>query len=283
MSTPAARVFGKGTNRKRDVPIFICCYHKVGTVLLGKVVQSLCLDFGWSFRLVAGRIDTPPTDADVVVFLHSLVNLDSVGIPYTGAHFIRDPRDVIVSGYLYHLRCDEKWCTNKNLEPISPIRFPQVPYSQEQRSEEWKKQYLRSLRGRSYQETLRSLDECDGLLFEMCNYGRWTIESMLNWNYSLPNMLEVRFETVMSEFDVTFKKLFESFGLAGRELSKALRIVAKEDLGRMTDEQLAAMDHVSSGGTTKWQKYFGEVHKEAFKHRFGDALVRLGYEASNDW
>jgi hypothetical protein len=43
----------------------------------------------------------------------------------------------------------------------------------------------------------------------------WTIESMLNWNYSLPNMLEVRFETVMSEFDATFQKLFESFGFSG--------------------------------------------------------------------
>ncbi len=106
---------------------------------------------------------------------------------------------------------------------------------------------------------------------------------MLSWDYSRRNMLEVRFETVMSEFDATFKKLFESFGFSAQELSKASRIAAKEDLGRMTDKQTQAMEHVSSRGTTKWKKYFGEVHKETFKHRFGDALVRLGYETSNDW
>jgi len=283
MSSPDARVIGTGRGRKRNVPIFLCCYHKVGTVLLLKVVQALCSEFGWSSRFVLGRIGTVPTDADIVLFLHSLVDLDSVAVPYVGAHFVRDPRDVIVSGYLYHMRCQEEWCTNQDLDPTSPIRFPKVPYSMVHRSEQWKKQYLHSLGGRSYQENLRSLDQRDGLLFEMRNYGSWTIEGMLNWNYSRPNMLEVRFETLMGEFDATFKTLFESFGLSAQDVSRASRIAAKEDLGRMTDKQIEAMDHVSSRGTTKWQEYFGEIHKEAFGKRFGDAVIHLGYETTNDW
>ena len=27
---------------------------------------------------------------------------------------IRDPREIIISGYLYHKRCTEIWCINKN-------------------------------------------------------------------------------------------------------------------------------------------------------------------------
>jgi len=87
----------------------------------------------------------------------------------------------------------------------------------------------------------------------------------------------------VSQFDATFRTLFESFGLSAQQTSAALHIATKYDLTRMTDDQIRASDHVSSRDTTKWRKYFREVHKETFKRRFGDALVRLGYETSNDW
>lgn len=283
MAVPTPRVYGTGLARTRDVPILLCGHHKVGTNLLLKVVKSLAAEFDWSFRVVAGRVETPPTDADVVVLLHSLVNLDSITMPYTGAHFIRDPRDVIVSGYLYHRRCTEPWCTNELVYPSRPIRFPKVPFLLEHRPEAWKEQYLNSLGGKSYQENLRGLNQRDGLLFEMHNYGRWTIEGMLDWDYSRPGIVEVRFETLMSEFDATFKSLFEHFGLSGEEISKALEIAAKEDLSRMTEEEIQEIEHVSSSQTTRWREFFEDVHKETFKQLFGDALVRLGYEDSNDW
>ncbi len=33
----------------------------------------------------------------------------------------------------------------------------------------------------------------------------------------------------------------------------------------------------------KWKQYFNEQHKLAFKAKFGDTLVELGYEADNNW
>lgn len=30
--------------------------------------------------------------------------------PYRGSRFIRDPRDLILSGFYYHLQCKEAWC-----------------------------------------------------------------------------------------------------------------------------------------------------------------------------
>ncbi len=38
-----------------------------------------------------------------------------------------------------------------------------------------------------------------------------------------------------------------------------------------------------SGKVGKWHEVFSEKHKSTFKEVAGDLLVRLGYEASNDW
>jgi hypothetical protein len=155
-----------------------------------------------------------------------------------------------------------------------------VPYVVEHRSEAWKERYLRSLGGRSYQQMLRTLGPREGLLFEMNHYGSWTIESMLDWNYARPNVLELRFETLRSDFDATFTQMFDRFGLTPAERSTALGIAAKEDLGRMTREQIQAIDHVTSPDAEKWREHFEAIHHRTFQQRFGDALVRLGYESS---
>ena len=38
-----------------------------------------------------------------------------------------------------------------------------------------------------------------------------------------------------------------------------------------------------SGKTGEWKKYFTEEHKQVFKDVAGELLVRLGYEADNNW
>lgn len=267
----------------REIPIYLFTYHKVATVLMHKIFRDISSEYGWKYKRVFGKCTELPETADVVLFMHSLVDLDLVSDPYVGAHFIRDPRDVIVSGYLYHKRCDEEWCLNTNFDASEPISYPRVPYSQEHRTEGWKRRYLVSLGNKSYQQNLNDLTDSEGILFEMDRYGAWTIENMLSWNYHNPNVEEVQFETIMSNYDETFRNLFERFGLSDSQTSQALRIAKKEDLNRMTDEEVQDNLHISTRSTTRWQKYFTEVHKEAFKQRFGEALIKLGYESSNDW
>lgn len=250
--------------------------------MLSKIFSEICFAFDWKFAKVLGKSAEIP-DADVVLFVHSLIDLSAITTPYVGAHIIRDPRDVIVSGYLYHKQCKEKWCTNTRFDLSQPVLFPNVPYSQEHRSEEWKKQYLVSLGNKSYQQNLRERTESDGLLFELFHYGAWTIESMLRWDYNNPRVKEVRFEAIMSNFEETFKEMFVHFGFSDDQVAQALQIAAKEDLNRQTEKQLRANPHVSSRQTTKWHKYFKKIHKETFKRRFDDALVQLGYENSAQW
>jgi hypothetical protein len=266
-----------------EAPIYLFCYHKVGTILLAKVFRELCQQFGWRFKTVIGKAKEVPTDADIVLFMHSLVDLGAVKHGYLGAHFTRDPRDVIVSGYLYHKRCSEDWCVNESPDATEPILFPNVPWSQQHRPESWKAAYIESLNNISYQQNLLDRDQGEGIHFEMHNYAAWTIDSMLDWDYANPRVLEVQFEALMGEFDTTFAQMFEFFGFSDIQIKHGLRIAKKEDLGRKSDRQLRANKHISSRQTTKWQRYFETSHKEAFEKRFEGALAKLGYAEGDSW
>lgn len=265
------------------VPIYLFCYHKVGTILLAKVFRKICSKFGWRFKSVIGLAKDIPTDADVVLFMHSLVNFSSIKHAYVGAHFIRDPRDVIVSGYLYHKRCSEDWCINELPDATEPILFPNLPWSQQHKPESWKAQYIESLGKKSYQKNLLERDQDAGILFEMSNYGAWTIDSMRDWDYTNPWVKEVRFESLMNDFDGVFTALFEHFGFSEKQIKQGLRLAQKEDLSRKSDRQLRGNNHISSRKTTKWKTYFEATHKEAFNNRFGNVLSELGYETNDDW
>ena len=267
--------------QNRNIPIYLFCYHKTGTVLLFNIFRQICVEFGWKFEQILGRCEEIPFDADVVLFCHSLVDFGIINKPYLGIHVIRDPRDIIVSGYLYHKRCNEEWCIT-NLDYSNQIRYP-IPFSQQYKSKKWRKNYLTSLGGKSYQQNLIELNETQGLLFEMRHCGMWTIKSMMDWDYRNPKVMEIKFEELMTNFDTTFKKIFEHLNFSNYQTSKSLKIASQHDLNRMTEEQLKKNSHISSRKTTKWRKYFKDVHKKEFKKLFGNDLIQLCYEKSNEW
>ena len=266
-----------------ETPVYLFCYHKVGTILLAKVFREICSTFGWRFKSVIGRAEEIPSDADVILFMHSLVDLSQVERAYVGVHFIRDPRDVIVSGYLYHKRCSEDWCVNQTHDTTEPIFFPNLPWSQQHKPEDWKRDYIESLQGKSYQQNLLNRSQSEGILFELNHYGTWTIESMLDWDYNNPRVKEVRFESVMRDFDGTFRNIFNHLSFSENQVKRALRIARKEDLSRKSDRQLRANKHVSSRDITKWKQYFDSANISVFRQRFGETLLKLGYEKDNQW
>ena len=275
------QVFKKA--RIRKIPICIFCYHKSGTALLSKVFSQFCQSRNWKFLSLMGRQTQIPQNADVILFGHSLIDPSEISASFVGLHVIRDPRDIIVSGYQYHCRTSEKWCINSDFTPKLPILFPKVPYSQQHRSEEWKLGYLKSLSERSYQENLLSMSQRDGLLFEMNNYGAWTIESMKAWNYNLDNILELKYEQLMNSYDNAFHSIFDHFGFSRSEIDAGMDVASKHDLRRKSAKELEKMNHVSSSKTSRWKEFFEPVHKEMFIKNFGNLLVELGYEKDNNW
>ncbi|MGA8261304.1 MAG: sulfotransferase domain-containing protein [Arenicellales bacterium] len=269
--------------RSRSIPICLFCYHKAGTKLLTKAFSEICAANHLRFRGCSGKQTQVPADADVILFRHSLIDVSRISKPFVGVHIVRDPRDVIVSGYLYHRRTTEQWCINTDFSLTPPIRRPRVPSSQEHRPREWKVSYLKSLAGKSYQENLLQISQERGLMFEMDNHGAWTIESMMEWKYNMPNILEITFENLMNDYDGTLRRIFAHIGFSKSATDVGLKVAVRHDLGRKSPQEIENMPHVSSPRTTKWRRYFSVQHKEAFLDRFGDVLVQLGYETDNNW
>lgn len=277
--------FARGDRPARpDAPLVISCHHKSGSTLMHTVFRKVCAEFGWrlqwNFKTTPARL---PRDVDVLVLGHGQIDLGQMESPYRGAHVIRDPRDVVVSGYQYHLYTDEDWCVNEDFDETAPINAPQIPFWIEERGEAEKREFLRSLGGRSYQENLKARSEAEGILFEISGYSAWTIDQMRAWDYDDPDVVELKFEDVLGDFDAEMRRMFVGLGLTGRWLERAVEIAATEDLGRMDRERLETDPHIQSRGSSRWERFFTDEHKAAFKERFGDAVVKLGYAESNDW
>lgn len=257
--------------------IYIFCYHKVGTVLFSNVAAKLAACFGLTVRVTLGNVRDIDRAADIVVFPHSLLDLDLDDYDYRGVHLVRDPRDVWVSGYLYHRRCTEQWCINGNLDPSPPIDFPRVPFSQRHRPETWKRAYLEGLGGRSYQQNLRELDPRAGMRFELERYTAWTLEAMAAWIPRPGPILELKLEAFARDFDAAMTAALAHVGFAGAALPRALALAATEDVARMDDQAVADNPHIHSRQLSKWRDVLTAEEIADFEARYGALITRLGY------
>lgn len=263
---------------KLSKQIVVVCYHKTGFVLLTTIFSSIAFVFGYSFKVIIGKIEKIPTDIDIVFIVNPAIDQDIFNSDILGIQLIRDPRDIIVSGYLYHKRTSEEWCINSQFEYSDQIMYPLVPKSQEYRSTSWKTKYLNELNGVSYQKSLNSMEVKEGLGFEMSHYGKWTIESMEKFNSFSNNFLIVKFEDLMSNYDKTIAEIFSHLKLKNSVRKNAIKISHKHDLNRKTKNEIENMKHVSSPKTTKWKEYFSPELEEEFRLNFPNVLNSLGYQ-----
>lgn len=174
-------------------------------------------------------------------------------------HLIRDPRDVLLSGYRYHQHAGEK-------------------------GEEFLHTPRDDLGGKTYQEHLNALPtEEDKLLFEMGEKHAQTLQEMLGWTYTAPNRIEVRYEDLMQDETGTgFREHLRNLGLPEAEVEKGLEIFwAKSLFGGLKDPAARAeriASHVASGKVAQWRTKLPRPVAERYAEQYGDALVTLGYE-----
>ncbi|MBT8446601.1 MAG: hypothetical protein HKO62_01375 [Gammaproteobacteria bacterium] len=258
-------------------PILVMTHHKTGTVLLSKVLKRIAAHLNRSLCKAYGYFDTLPS-ADIVIFEHSLLADDLRRGIRKGVHIRRDPRDVVVSGYLYHLKTDEAWCRARAADHQDRHAWPVIPMVREHLPAEWKEQYLNDLDGRSYQQLLNELDPTAGLIWEMEHASGWAITGMLDWDYQLDNVLELKLEELVSEFDASFKKIFEHLGFSERLTNELLSAIQSENLANMSDRQIAEHGHIHSRNLSKWEEYFDDRVGERFDQLFPGAVRKLGYE-----
>src|SRR5581483_5322277 len=85
-------------------------HHKAGTVWLFGVLREAALPYALHVTEF-DAVEPIDDDTDIALFQHThdFQRASAGDRTIRGSHMIRDPRDLVVSAYYYHLRTSESW------------------------------------------------------------------------------------------------------------------------------------------------------------------------------
>lgn len=104
-------------------------------------------------------------------------------------------------------------------------------------------------------------------------------EGVFQW-LEQPGVMCIRFEDLINKRDATLNAMLDEVEKTGYKIptprEKSLEILVEAIQPKKSRTFRA-------GKTGGWRQHFTEEHKKLFKDVAGDLLVKLGYEANNDW
>lgn len=282
-------------------------HHKAASTWSRSIVRDVCIDMGlryafvtrdkmFSFNLREWEDLFSPNlkefvDKNKVDFLCCLnANFERVKHleKFRGFHVIRDPRDLIVSAYFSHL------------------------YSHP--TNVWKELV-------EHRKKLERTSKDEGILLEM-EFSKQFLKNMFTWNYSLPNVLELKMEDLIKN---PYKKSLEIFRFLGildesesrlkaqmcyslpilvNRLHKRRYIPLRAPLDKIPAEKLLGTvyqndfskksggrnigeedmkSHYRKGVPGDWKNHFSKEHIQFFKDNYNHVLIKLGYESNSNW
>ena len=233
LSPPNRFEFGHCQN---DSPILIGTHHKTGTVLMRHILREVCPMLQWRCSVddVPTTCRTPEqaqTAGLQLCFQQHAIRLKVQGsqTPYRFVHVIRDPLEVVLSGYEYHLKTTERWA----LRPDK--RF----------------------KNKSYRSYLNSLSLAEGLAAELKHSLHDNLKTMprvLNRTGGRPCTLTLRLEDFERDWRGTTARLWDLFGVQGAGVSARLdREIAKHNVYQSNRPRLtnAHVGNVTSRGAMR--------------------------------
>lgn len=246
MSARILRLSAELALQKQTTKILVGTHHKVLTVFMGRVFRAYSLLSRRSFSMGMG--DTLDYQRNVLLDHHSHFNLDRFSEPFILLHFVRDPRDVVVSSMRYHQVSDEDW-----------LHIPRKEFG-----------------GRSYQDKIRSLTSASQkLIFEMNQESGKTIMDMSNPSMTEVDCITLRYEKlVCPDGYLYFAEKLSSSDLKNSEinlLACLFRVFAY-------DGPLVNSAHVRDPRPSQWKEFFDPATAAEFEMLYGEELHRLGYE-----
>jgi hypothetical protein len=252
-------------------------YHKCLTLFYVRLMKALSAEFGFAWEPIYDDVHAfqqavQRTSRERVVLLTDRDDIRWDQLPdYRASHFIRDPRDLVVSGYFYHLWTKEAWARADDFEWAFFTGLPKFAWVEADRA--------RRPQRVSYQAYLNSLDPERGMLMEMVSRER-TFDQMRRWIFDNPRILEMRYEEIVGNEEAACARLFDHYGFKPELRARGLELAREFGLNNLAKREGS---HVRSGLPDQWRTHFTPTVKERFKQAHGDLLIRLGYERDNDW
>lgn len=228
--------------------IFVGTHHKAMTTYFKAVLKLLAFGLGVRFEDISKEAPQPKTR--VFLSTHSRTPWSEIG-PYRGIHVMRDPRDMIVSSYHYHLWTNELWA--------------HVPDED----------------GRTYQEKLQAVDKTEGLFMTIRHFIYFSRETLEKWNLDDPDILEVSYDALMGDQrDDLYAEIFTFLGLTGQAHELGIRLMRLFEAGKRSKVSATKTNeraHIRSGRSGQWKDELEPEHLAFIEQELGHILDKFGY------
>ena len=189
--------------------------------------------------------------------------------------FIRNPYEIIVSGYLYHKRCREKWCITKNWSYYNWWSSEHFLESEKVKNKEALDNSI-FCKNISYQEKLNSLSQDDGIIFEMKHVAKLTIEGMCDFDYfESKNVMKVDLNNLIRNYKNEICKILDFLQINSND--QLISSLNKHNISEQGVNHHATNRNLDEN---RYLQYFNDRLFEEFKLTYKEyipKIERLGY------
>jgi hypothetical protein len=241
-----------------------CSYHKCLTVYFQRVFSRIDrspFGRGGGYHHFDSRLDAFYGEvesygvASVNNHAIDLARFEDVRV----TRFIRDPRDLVVSGYFYHKRAAESWCdvaapTAEDWEVVNGA----IPFG---------------LSGeQSFAAYLNAVSLEEGLIAEL-EFRRHHLASMRAWPADDPRIEVFRYEDIVGHEAAVFDRIFRFFELPF--LSRQLGLFHARRF--RAARRARGSDHIRDPRSGQWRDVFTPAVTRRFDDEYGDLIEMLDY------
>jgi hypothetical protein len=239
-----------------------CAYHKCLTAFTKRVMGASTRRFrGYNhFNSLIDDFNRERRRYQVASVNNHALDLSTFGDDARISRFVRDPRDLVVSGYFYHRAGSEIWCRKSDPTPQDFV-MARGTFPEDIRP------------GESYADYLTRLDQEDGLIAEI----RWRtkhFESMREWPRDDPRVKVWRYEDFLGHEADVMGEIADHYGWTGRRKDKLVSAAAVND----SRHRMATGDeHVRNPTSGQWREQFTPRVDAAFMAEWADLLPLHDY------
>lgn len=183
--------------------------------------------------------------------------IEKINEDFRISRFIRDPRDLIVSGYFYHKKGAEPWFRFK--EPTEEYWAGINGHVPENHPP-----------GHSFADYLNKIEEPQGLMKEM-EFRKYHLQSMMQWPDD-PRIKIFRYEDVISDQVGAFSELLDHLEIKRWKRRKLLFFAKKYALPNRKKDK-----HIRNPKAGQWRNHFTPEMNKNFVEEYGNILERYGY------
>ena len=237
-----------------------CSYHKCLTVFFSRVMHAIHPFGGYGhFESRLEEFYKQHSNFHIASINNHALDLSVLDASCRISRFIRDPRDLVVSGYFYHKRGAEAWCN--------------IPGPKEEN--------LRAVRGcapeamkkgESFAECLQRLDTPQGLIAEI-DFRFHHFSSMANWSLNDPRIKIFRYEEILGNERKTMIQIADHYGL--NPIQKCLAGILAYKYSAKKQSQKT--QHIRNPQSRQWVKHFTPEVEAYFMERYAGLIAQYNY------